>query len=98
MGMLRDDGDEERAGLDLLADQLIPGITATQLALVEPDFEACRPEGFADTTGCLSVLRGVADENGVRSVAQGAQPPSTMSRLPLCARMVADAQGLGNWT
>jgi len=33
--------------------------------LVEPDFNAHRPEGVADTTGWLRVLRRVAKENGV---------------------------------
>jgi hypothetical protein len=32
----------------------------------------------------------------VRNPTHGLQPPSTMSSVPLCARMVADAQGVGN--
>lgn len=38
MGVLRDEGKKKRAGPDLLADRLIPGVPAPQLALVEPHF------------------------------------------------------------
>ncbi len=39
MRILRDDRDEERTGLDLPADRGIPGVPASQVALVEPDFD-----------------------------------------------------------
>jgi hypothetical protein len=92
---VRDYREKQGAGLDLLADRLIPGVPAPQLALVEPDFDARRPEGFADTAGRLRVLRGIADENGVTSATQGAQPFSIISSFPL---VVSNGRGcLPGW-
>ena len=56
VSVFRDDGKEERARLDLLADRLIPRITAAQLALVEPDFDARCAQGLANPPGRLLVL------------------------------------------
>ena len=55
-----DDREEERAGLDLLADRLVPGIPAAQLALVEPDLDAGGAERLANPLRSLCILRGVA--------------------------------------
>ena len=55
-----DDREEERAGLDLLADRLVPGIPAAQLALVEPDLDAGSAERLANPLRSLCILRGVA--------------------------------------
>ena len=54
------DRHEQGAGLDLLADRPIPGVPATQFALVEPDLDACGTEGFTDAARRRRVLRGVA--------------------------------------
>src|ERR1700746_2104 len=58
----RDDGNEERALADLATDLLVPHITAPQLALVEPDFDARGPKRIADATRGIGVLRTVAEE------------------------------------
>jgi len=54
---------KERAFLELLADRGVPGIAATKLALVEPDFDARFAERSANTASRLCVMRGMADEN-----------------------------------
>ena len=56
MGVFRDDGNKERAGLDLLADRLIPGIPASQLALIEKHLDAGRTQGLANLLGSLRIL------------------------------------------
>ena len=52
----RNDRDKQHAGLDLLADRLIPHISATQCALVEPDLDPGRTQRFANPYRRLSVL------------------------------------------
>jgi hypothetical protein len=64
--MPRDDRDEEDAGLDLLADRLVPDVAAPERALVEPDFNACGAECFANPLGRLGILRGIAEKHRVR--------------------------------
>jgi hypothetical protein len=63
MGVSGDDGDEERAGLDLLMDRLVPGIPAPKLALVEPDLNARGSQRVANAPSSLGILRGVAQED-----------------------------------
>jgi hypothetical protein len=56
----RNDGNKERTVVDLAPDLLIPGISAPQLALVEPDLDARCAQGPANAPGGLLVLRGIA--------------------------------------
>jgi hypothetical protein len=64
VSVLRDDRDEQRTGLDLLADRVVPGVPAPQLALIEPDLDAGGTERFSNTLRRLYILRGVAQEYG----------------------------------
>ena len=66
MGVAGDHRNEDSASLNLLADHLIPGITAPQLALVEPDLDAGRAQCLANPLRRLRVLRGVAKEYSAR--------------------------------
>src|SRR5580700_9017255 len=66
----RDDRHEERAVADLAPDPLIPHLPATQLALVEPHFDASLAQRAADASRCCGILRGVADENAGRATAR----------------------------
>src|ERR1700751_2191993 len=66
MGVLGDDGKKQGAALDLLADRLIPGVSAPQLALVEPDFDSSAPKHIADPTRSIGVLRSVAKKYSPR--------------------------------
>jgi hypothetical protein len=52
----RDDGNEERAVADLVADLLIPHIPAPQLALVEPDLDARSAKCLANLLGGVGIL------------------------------------------
>src|SRR3974390_3379783 len=63
MSVFRNEGNKERAGLDLLADRLVPSVSAPQLALVEPDLDARSPEGLADALRSLGIFRRVAQED-----------------------------------
>ena len=45
---------------------LIPGIAAPQLALVEPDFDAGGAQRLANPLRRLRILRGVAEEYSAR--------------------------------
>lgn len=63
MGVGGDHRDEQGAGLDLLTDRGVPGVTATQLALIKPDFDACRAQRRADPLRRSSVFRGVAQKD-----------------------------------
>ena len=94
-GVRGNDGYKQRTVVELTPDLLIPGIPAAQLALVEPDFDTCGAKCLANPLGRPRVLRGVAQKYGVRNPAHGAR---TLNHVepPLCARMVADAQGDGN--
>ena len=64
MGMSRDDGQEERAGLDLLADGLVPGVPTPQLGPIEPDLDPGSSERIANTAGGLPVGGSVGKEHG----------------------------------
>ena len=66
MGVLGDDRNEEGAVVYLVADLLIPYVPAPQLALVEPDFDACRSECLANLLGSLRILGCLAQEYRVR--------------------------------
>jgi hypothetical protein len=55
----RNDGNEERAVVDLAPDLLIPHIPAPQLTLVEEDFNAGRTQRLANLLRRLRILRGV---------------------------------------
>jgi hypothetical protein len=52
----RDDREEQGAALDLLADQLIPGVPAPQLALVEPNLDSAGSQCLANPLGSLRIL------------------------------------------
>ena len=60
MSVFGDNGNEERASFDLLADLLVPGIPTAQLALVKPDFYASGSEYAAHAFRRLGILRGIA--------------------------------------
>src|ERR1700691_209623 len=64
-GVFRYDRNEQRAGLDLLSDRVVPGVAAAQFALVEPHLDARGAQGPADALGGRCILGGVAEENGV---------------------------------
>ena len=60
---LRDDGDEERAGVDLLADLGIPRVAAAQLVLIEPHFEPGTAQRFGNAPRRRRVVTGIAEED-----------------------------------
>jgi hypothetical protein len=62
----RDDRDEQRAIVDLLPNLAVPDISASQLALVEPDFDASGTQSLTNPLGRLSILRGVTQKYRVR--------------------------------
>src|SRR6516165_3928848 len=62
-GVRGDDRYEERALVDLLADLLIPRVTAPQFALVKPDLDAGGAQGITDLPRSLGILRGIAQEH-----------------------------------
>ena len=64
LGAGRDDRNEERALLDLLPDLGVPGITAAQLALVEPNLHARRAQYIADAPCGDRILGRVGQKNG----------------------------------
>src|SRR5271156_7118333 len=66
LGPSRDDRHEVIAFADLLADLLIPGVAAPELALVEPDIEAKARQRIADGPRGLAVVGGITQENGSR--------------------------------
>ncbi len=59
LGSRRDDRHEIIAFADLLADLLVPGVAAAELALVEPDIETEARQCIADGPGGLAIIRGV---------------------------------------
>ena len=71
LGRGRNDGDKQRAVADLLADLVVPRISAAQLALVEPDLDAARPQRLANAPRRLGILRGVAQEYGLPNIGHG---------------------------
>ena len=81
----RDNGYEQCAVANFAADFLVPGIAAAKLASIEPDLDARCPECLADTAGRLCILRGIADEDRLRSGVQCTQPFLTILNFPLFA-------------
>jgi hypothetical protein len=77
--VLRDKWNEERARLDLLFDRRIPDITATQLALIQPDLNPCGTQDCANPLRCFRVFRGIADKDS--SVAALADKAATKLRF-----------------
>ena len=78
---------DERDLLDLITDLAIPGISAPEFALVEPDLDSRSPEGIADPASSADVLRGVAQKYRVRCLSHG-QPPLKSPKVlspPPCA-------------
>ena len=63
LSVRRDDRHEQRSRLDLTANLLIPGISASQLALIKPHLDTRRPQTFADALRRIRILRGVAQEH-----------------------------------
>jgi hypothetical protein len=55
-GVGGDQRKKQPAVVDLLPDLVIPGLTASQLTLVEPDLHACGAQGLANAVGSLLVL------------------------------------------
>jgi hypothetical protein len=64
MGVGGDDGDEQGAGLDLLADHGIPGVATPKLALVEPHLDAGGAQRRADALCGIGVFRRIAEKDG----------------------------------
>jgi hypothetical protein len=56
---VRDDRNEQRAALDLLADLLIPRVPAAQFALIEEDLDIGCAQCLGNLLGCPSILRGI---------------------------------------
>jgi hypothetical protein len=84
LGRGRDDGDKQRAVADLLADLVVPRISAAQLALVEPDLDAARPQRLANAPRRLGILRGVAQEYGLSRLRhRGVLPLPQAAEYPL---------------
>jgi hypothetical protein len=67
----RDNRYEQRTILDLPSDRAVPGIATAQFALIEPDIDTDCAQGFADALRGLSILGGVADENGLVAIIHG---------------------------
>jgi hypothetical protein len=61
-----DDRNEQRAVVDLAADLLVPGVPASQLALIEKDLDAGSLQRLANLLSGLRVLRGVAQKYRMR--------------------------------
>ena len=61
--MGRDKGYEQTAVVNPLANLPIPGVSASQLTLVEPHFDARRAQCRANALSCLGILRGIAQEH-----------------------------------
>jgi len=59
---------------------MIPGVPAAQLALIEPDLNPGSPERLADSLSRLGILRGVAQEYGVRPLSHDGTTPETHER------------------
>src|SRR5579862_7774568 len=68
LGTAGNDRDEEHAGANFATDLLIPGVAALQLALIEPHFDASRPQAFRDSAGSFRILRRVAEKDGSLAV------------------------------
>jgi len=62
----RDNGDKEPTVVNLFPDAAVPGIPASQLTLVKPDFDARSSECIADAFRRVSILRCVAQEHRSR--------------------------------
>jgi hypothetical protein len=73
--MLRDDRNEQRTVVDLLADGSVPSLATSQLALVEPDLDTGRPECLADALGRFPVLRGVTQEYSMQRLSHRQDDP-----------------------
>src|SRR5579872_639572 len=54
---------EEGAVANFLADVLVPGVSATKLATIEPDLDAGSAQGIAKAMSSLRILRRVAQEH-----------------------------------
>src|SRR6266404_4552705 len=63
-GVRGDDRHEQRAIADLLADLLVPHITAAKLALIEPYLDTRAPQRLTNTPRRIRILRCVAEEDG----------------------------------
>jgi hypothetical protein len=51
-----DQGDEQAAVVDSLANLPIPGVAAAQLALIEKDLDAARAQCLSNLLGCPGIL------------------------------------------
>jgi hypothetical protein len=58
--------DEQLALADLLADRPVPDVSAAQLALVEPDFDAGGSQRRTNPSCRLGVLRRITEKYGPR--------------------------------
>ena len=65
LGVRGDDGNEQGAVVDLLADRVVPRVPAAQLALVEPDLDPGAAQRLADPPRGLGILRGIAQEDSL---------------------------------
>ena len=62
-GVLRDDGDEQRTGVDLLANFRVPRVAAAELVFVEPHVEAGAAQRLGDAARRSRVVASVAEED-----------------------------------
>ena len=64
LGSRRDDGDKERARLDLAADFLVPRIAAFEPVLIEPHLDVEGRQRIRDPPRCREVFARVTQKNG----------------------------------
>jgi hypothetical protein len=79
--------------VDVLPDLTVPGITASQLGLVEPYFDAGGSERVANAPRGLRILRGVAQENGFRGLGHGRARVSVNSDEPFDLVLMSIPEG-----
>jgi hypothetical protein len=83
VGARRDQGDEKKAGTDLLPDRRIPRVAATQLAPVEPHFDPGRLKSLRNPSGSLRILGGIAEKDTLGLPRHPAPPLCEMLAYPI---------------
>jgi hypothetical protein len=76
-GILRNDGNEQPAFVDLPANLVIPGISASQFALVEPHRDPRGTQYLADALCRRRILGGIAQEYGLDGFGHGTRYDGT---------------------
>ena len=64
-GVGRDDRNEQPAVVDLLPDPAVPGVAASQFALIESDLNGGCAQCIANLLGRLGILRGIAQKHNL---------------------------------